>query len=665
MAEHVSAYFEGFAERFAATLWDFGTPGTPSTVEWDDGKPPESKGLAEELLGSGWANKHLDAGLVAEAQAELERLLNKYPGAGFKSMSVIVDQRFGAETNAIGQISIHSSSLTPTGQKASAAKQAGSMKHNGIPINYDHTPKGLVRHEFGHVISQNGGVLQSWYDKNKKALGNLSVYSESSIKEAWAEAFAAHEAGDDRFGVKDFLISRGFDPNRMDWPAEERKLFDVLKKDYIQIGNTAFADVGAMTGRSVVGFGLDSRGSFGTIGKVLGSQVKGITEATRASLSDMIQTGIHNGDHPSVIAKNLMASARGWAGLEDLTKSRAYTIARTETAHAYTWSSIAAYTKSGIVDKVICHDASDCGWIGHNGAELANGTHRTLLEAGQHPTSHPNCVRAFSPAFGDEEPGIRQRAQPQAPAKPGAPAPAKDARLDPKHWANPRNFNTDPNHKRYGRGEAPLEDWGHGMFTKRFAKGNPPPLGPEVLSSYQGAGYRDMNPLLRGEIDKSRGIGNAQYIKDTQTRVDVLTDYINHFETPEAVVVHRGVGSGSAYGLRGLYGDPKEAAARALVGTTHTEQGFMSTALDSEAKFSGVTLELTVPAGYPAVPVSYEATNAISGYEAASTLATMSEAELLLQSGAEYVIDEVIVTPSNLYMGTQDIILKGRILPRK
>lgn len=203
------------------------------------------------------------------------------------------------------------------------------------------------------------------------------------------------------------------------WSNEEDILKKVVTKNVVKAGMAGVAASAVLMGTAVV-FDLPNPVAKEMTWRI-GRQITGINDETRKRVQNTIKQGINDGLHPSVIGKNLRDQAMGWAGLENLTASRAYTIARTETAHAYNWGAILEYKRSGIVDKVVVHDASDCGWIGHNGSELANGTHRTLTEAGAHPTSHPNCVRAFSPAFGEEAPGVRQR-QPVAPKTPGAPS---------------------------------------------------------------------------------------------------------------------------------------------------------------------------------------------------------------------------------------------------
>lgn len=72
-------------------------------------------------------------------------------------------------------------------------------------------------------------------------------------------------------------------------------------------------------------------------------------------------------------------------------RTRALTIARTETGTAYNQGAIAAYRVGGVthVDVLDGDDDEPCA--------SANGSRWTLEEAEANPLGHPNCTRAFSP----------------------------------------------------------------------------------------------------------------------------------------------------------------------------------------------------------------------------------------------------------------------------
>jgi hypothetical protein len=204
-----------------------------------------------------------------------------------------------------------------------------------------------------------------------------------------------------RRGTKDLAPDFDISPGDLDidrllrWPNEEAALGKIVKRHTIRAAEAGFADVSGQLGVTVA-FDLNSRGMSRVIGDTAGL-VKGITNESRDRLRTSINAGIDAGQHPRTIARGLLEQAKGWAGLEDLTRSRAFTIARTETGFAYNWATHLAYKQSGLVEKVLCLDNPACGWKGHNDASPANNSERTLQEMRDVPLSHPNCVRAFAP----------------------------------------------------------------------------------------------------------------------------------------------------------------------------------------------------------------------------------------------------------------------------
>lgn len=186
-----------------------------------------------------------------------------------------------------------------------------------------------------------------------------------------------------------------------DYDAFAREMHQILQTEYINLGTLAVQGIESQLGITIA-FSLNER----IIRRAdLANRVKGITDDTREALRNTITNGIDDGLHPSAIARNLRDQLNGWAGLEDLTRSRAYTIARTETANAYNLGAVEGYRQSGIVRQVRVIDAPDCGWTSHNDPDLANGKIVTLDVAQAHPIAHPNCVRAFAAvAAGLEKP---------------------------------------------------------------------------------------------------------------------------------------------------------------------------------------------------------------------------------------------------------------------
>lgn len=191
-------------------------------------------------------------------------------------------------------------------------------------------------------------------------------------------------------------LKKGILPINYSVPAYDEfadAMTKILTKQYISVGELSLAGVKEQLGL-VETFDLNER----IIRNAdIGGKVKGITDETRFHLQNTIRNGINDGLHPSVIAKELRDQLNGWAGLEDLTRSRAYTIARTETANAYNLGAVEGYRRSGLVRQLRTIDAPDCGWTYHDDPLLANGRIVDLDTAARQPISHPNCVRAFAP----------------------------------------------------------------------------------------------------------------------------------------------------------------------------------------------------------------------------------------------------------------------------
>jgi hypothetical protein len=193
----------------------------------------------------------------------------------------------------------------------------------------------------------------------------------------------------------------------------------IVQQEYVNVAGLGLAASQVNLG-TVAAFDLNDR----LLRGVIGEKVKGITEETRKALDATIRQGIDDGVHPSVIAKRMREQLRGYAGLEDLTRSRSYTIARTETATAFNLGAVTGYQQSGLVRMVEVQDGPNCGWLAHNDPDRAQGKIVTLDEAMTHPIAHPNCLRAFAPvAAGLEPKGPRA----QAPVRPQEPPRAPTA----------------------------------------------------------------------------------------------------------------------------------------------------------------------------------------------------------------------------------------------
>ena len=129
-----------------------------------------------------------------------------------------------------------------------------------------------------------------------------------------------------------------------------------------------------------------------------GLRIRAIEEETRRRIAGYVDQATQDGLPPSGLAKLIEQDASGAFG-----RARALVIARTDSGTAYNLASLEGYRASGRVEMVQIFDGDDCGWTEHDDPDLATGSVRTLAEAGAHPLSHPNCVRAWAPVVGSLE----------------------------------------------------------------------------------------------------------------------------------------------------------------------------------------------------------------------------------------------------------------------
>ena len=181
----------------------------------------------------------------------------------------------------------------------------------------------------------------------------------------------------------------------VDWTVEEAELETVLARWYTTMGEEAFAAVSDQLAIELR-FDIGDRAVAGIRDRI-GTQVRGIAEASRAVLVDQVALATDRGYSIEQLVRGV-DTFPGLRGLFDSWSStRATTIALTETANAYNLASLAGYASSGLVETVDVYDGPDCGWTSHDDADLAAGSIRTLVEAAARPISHPRCQRAFGP----------------------------------------------------------------------------------------------------------------------------------------------------------------------------------------------------------------------------------------------------------------------------
>lgn len=128
-------------------------------------------------------------------------------------------------------------------------------------------------------------------------------------------------------------------------------------------------------------------------------RVADMNETTRDQTLDILRAGVDNGDHPDVIAAALRAA------LDGMTAARSKTIARTETAFAYSYSALESYKRNGVKRKMWL-DAGDS----HVDAPCTDYTDRGSIpidddfgDGVAHPPAHPNCRCALVADLSDAE----------------------------------------------------------------------------------------------------------------------------------------------------------------------------------------------------------------------------------------------------------------------
>jgi len=122
-----------------------------------------------------------------------------------------------------------------------------------------------------------------------------------------------------------------------------------------------------------------------TVLSSLAKNITGVAETTKDDIRLLVARQADEGWSVEELQKQIRAKG------DIASRSRALTIARTETGQAYNQGAIAAYRAGGVthVDVLDGDDDEICA--------AANGARWTLDEAERNPLGHPNCTRAFSP----------------------------------------------------------------------------------------------------------------------------------------------------------------------------------------------------------------------------------------------------------------------------
>lgn len=169
-------------------------------------------------------------------------------------------------------------------------------------------------------------------------------------------------------------------------------LADLLRAFYEQLIEDAFGDA-ADVGIDVA-FSLDNPFVQDVL-EGLASQIASVADTTRQDVRDLVGRQAAEGWSMEELQKQIRAKG------EIASRDRALTIARTESARAYTEGSRAAYKASGVVSQVtwlIGPDSCDLcapldGMIVGIDEEFAPGI--------SGPPLHPNCTCALSPVIAE------------------------------------------------------------------------------------------------------------------------------------------------------------------------------------------------------------------------------------------------------------------------
>lgn len=120
----------------------------------------------------------------------------------------------------------------------------------------------------------------------------------------------------------------------------------------------------------------------------LGKNVRSVMETTRDDIRRLVGEATEQGWSMQELAKRIREKG------EISSRSRALTIARTETATATNTGALLAYNEAGVkeVEVLDGDEDEDCASV--------NGQTWTVEEAMDNPIAHPNCTRAFAPIVG-------------------------------------------------------------------------------------------------------------------------------------------------------------------------------------------------------------------------------------------------------------------------
>ena len=185
-----------------------------------------------------------------------------------------------------------------------------------------------------------------------------------------------------------------------DWEGFGEEAEALIRKYAPQLLELAYGDASALLDNSSIRWDI-SNPFIKDVIDTLAVRIRDVSETTKEDVRRWIDVGTEEGLSVQKIAQQIRSNAN------NITPSRALTIARTESAVAYNQGAVLAYGDAGVQRvEVLDGDEDDV-------CAAVNGQIWTLEEALADPIAHPNCQRAFAPVVGavTEEPAQEQPAQ--------------------------------------------------------------------------------------------------------------------------------------------------------------------------------------------------------------------------------------------------------------
>lgn len=168
-----------------------------------------------------------------------------------------------------------------------------------------------------------------------------------------------------------------------DWEGFGDEAEALLRRYYPQLLELAYADAGELLGDDSIRWDISNPRVKDVI-DTLAERIRSVAESTKEDVRRWIEVGTEEGLSVQEIARQIRSNA------ENISPSRALTIARTESRQAYNGGAILAYGDAGIseVEALDSDNDPECA--------ARNGQIYTLEEAAQ-VEAHPNCQLAWAP----------------------------------------------------------------------------------------------------------------------------------------------------------------------------------------------------------------------------------------------------------------------------